>query len=174
MPTKANKLPHVLRFKPLSLEQENAIDLLVTGQTDGEVAAAIGVNRGTVWEWCHEHPVFQAELNRWRLDLFAAPQQRLRALAARAVENVAAAVQAGDLKASIEVLKAVGLYGVVAPAEPTDPQALLQAKAEAALAHEEAPLGPMQELIAAVEPGALWRRRRRAEITEELRRAYCE
>src|SRR6266511_762838 len=104
MPTKTNKSLHVPRFKPLSLAQENAIDLLVTGQTDGEVAAAIGVNRGTVWGWRHEHPIFQAELNRRRLELFNAPQQRLRTLAAKAVENVATAIEAGDLRTSLEVI----------------------------------------------------------------------
>jgi hypothetical protein len=106
--------------------------------------------------------------------LFAAPQQRLRALAMKAVENVAMAVEAGNLKASIELLKIVGLYGTVAPAGPTDPETLLQAQAEAALAYEEAPRDPMQDLIDQVEPGALWRRQRRAEITEALRRDYCE
>lgn len=35
--------------KPLSIEQRNAISLLITGATDAEVSAAVGVNRTTVW-----------------------------------------------------------------------------------------------------------------------------
>jgi Helix-turn-helix of insertion element transposase len=171
MPTKTNKSLHVPRFKALAIEQENAIDLLITDQTDGEVAAAIGVNRGTVWEWRHEHPVFQAELNRRRQELFAAPQQRLRALAAKAVENVAAAVEAGDLRTSLEVIKGLGLYGAGAFTGATDPETLLQAQAEAALAQEEAPLDPMRALLA--DPEVRWQRERRAEIVEALRRDYC-
>lgn len=37
--------------RKLSVKQENAIDMLVTGGTDSEVAAAVGVHRVTVTRW---------------------------------------------------------------------------------------------------------------------------
>jgi hypothetical protein len=105
---KASKKP---AFKPLTIEQENAIDQLILGQNDREVAEIEGVNRMTVWQWRHEHAVFMAELERRRADVWRAPQEKLRSLMGKAVSNLAAGVEGGDLKASIELLKAVGMYG---------------------------------------------------------------
>src|SRR5882724_4191154 len=50
-------------FKPLSIEQQNAIGLLILGKSDKEVAEAVGVNRTTIWEWRTAHPIFMAPLN---------------------------------------------------------------------------------------------------------------
>ena len=44
-PSKTQQKP---TFRPLSIEQKNAIDQLITGATDAEVAAAVGVDRSTV------------------------------------------------------------------------------------------------------------------------------
>jgi FixJ family two-component response regulator len=43
------------RIKPLSVEQEHAIDGLVTGKTDRETAEAVGVSRRTVQPWRTQH-----------------------------------------------------------------------------------------------------------------------
>ena len=107
----SDKTPQKPTFKPLSIEQENAIDLLIAGHTDQQVADAIGKDRTTIWGWRHEHPLFMATLARRRAEVWRAPQEKLRALLSKAVENLGAAVEAGDLKASLEVLKAVGMYG---------------------------------------------------------------
>jgi len=42
----------------LSVEQLNAIDLLVTGKTDQEVADLVGVSRSTVTFWRLYNPTF--------------------------------------------------------------------------------------------------------------------
>ena len=60
MKTSANhKTPQKPTFtpKPLSIEQRNAIDLLILGKTDQETADTVGVSRETVWSWHHEHPM---------------------------------------------------------------------------------------------------------------------
>jgi hypothetical protein len=107
-PSKSQQKP---TWKPLSIAQENAIDLLILGKSDREVADTVGVNRTTIWEWRTAHPLVMATLERRRAEVWRQPQERLRSLLAKAVENLAAAVEGGDLKASIEVLKAVGMYG---------------------------------------------------------------
>ena len=107
----SDKTPQKPTFKPLSIEQENAIDLLIAGHTDQQVADAVGKDRTTIWGWRHEHPLFMATLARRRAEVWRVPQEKLRGLLSKAVVNLAAAVEAGDLKASIEVLKAVGMYG---------------------------------------------------------------
>ena len=54
------------QFPGLNVEQLNAIDLLITGKTDQEVAEQIGKTRQTVCNWRRYHPVFQAQLNQRR------------------------------------------------------------------------------------------------------------
>ena len=53
----------------LTPEQLNAIDLLILGKTDREVAEAVGVRRETVTKW-HKNPFFIAELNVKREELW--------------------------------------------------------------------------------------------------------
>jgi FixJ family two-component response regulator len=48
----------------LSPKQELAVDLVLEGQTDSEVAESVGVTRPTVNLWRNRHPAFMAELNR--------------------------------------------------------------------------------------------------------------
>ena len=70
----------------LSVEQLNAIDLLVLGKTDQDIAQQIGKTRQTVCNWRRYHPVFQAELNRQRAAIWGAAADRLRSLLPKAVE----------------------------------------------------------------------------------------
>lgn len=64
----------------LTIEQQNAIELLVQGISDREVAEKINFARETVTRWRNENPYFQAELNRKRQEIWGAAQDRLRAL----------------------------------------------------------------------------------------------
>ena len=48
----------------LSVEQLNAIDVLVQGRTDKETAETVGVARETVTRWRNDNPHFAAQLNR--------------------------------------------------------------------------------------------------------------
>src|SRR5262245_38350860 len=97
--------PARFRPKPLTPEQEHAVDLLLTGLCDREVAESLGVSRWTVQQWRTGHPVFMATLQQRRAELWGTTGERLRALMSRAVENLQVAVERGDLKASIELLK---------------------------------------------------------------------
>jgi transposase-like protein len=106
------------------------------GKPDREVAEVVGVSRQTLRVWRTTHAPFMAELNKRRTELFGAAQHRLRALVARAIANLEEAVAGGNLKASLEVLKAAAIYGVAAPAGPTDPQAIADALVEEALQRE--------------------------------------
>ncbi|GFN22439.1 helix-turn-helix domain-containing protein [Thermanaeromonas sp. C210] len=58
MATKSNKTQHK---EALSIEQLNAIDLLVLGKTDKEVAEAVGVHRCTVTSWRLYNPYFEVD-----------------------------------------------------------------------------------------------------------------
>jgi hypothetical protein len=169
-PHHPSKSPQKPTFRPLTVVQENAIDALLLGQTDGDVAATVGVNRSTVWEWRTQHPLFMATLEQRRADLWRAPQEKLRSLAMKAIENLATAIDNGNLRASLELLKCIGLYGVVAPAGATDPETVLRQHVAARVKQEGAEDNPTQQmLIDLVHPGSY---QRKQEIEAELRERY--
>ncbi|AEH60601.1 hypothetical protein Mzhil_0736 [Methanosalsum zhilinae DSM 4017] len=112
----------------LSVEQLNAIDLLVLGKTDRETSIAVGVTRETVTRWRNENPYFAAELNRQRKEIWQSSHDRLRGLVHDSVDELQRAIKEGDTKAAIEVLKAVGIYGNVSiPSEPDNPELVVWA-----------------------------------------------
>ncbi|MDP9470318.1 MAG: hypothetical protein M3Q71_06565 [Chloroflexota bacterium] len=123
----------------LSVEQENAIDLLVSGTSDRETAAAVGVSRQTVCGWRNHHPAFIAALNARRLETWGASSDRLRALLPKALDCLEGAItgEAPDWKAAAKVVELAGLdrqgAGVpnLGPSSigPTDPEAVLDAEA---------------------------------------------
>ena len=113
--TESNNSSQKPQGHDLSVEQLNAIDILINGKTDQETALAVGVARETVTRWRNDNPHFAAELNKQRRLIWGASQDRLRSLAGKAVDTIEAGLDAGDTKAAVEVLKAVGLYGQVQP-----------------------------------------------------------
>lgn len=104
------------QIEELSIEQHNAIDLLIQGKSDREVGEVCGVARQTVTNWRNNSAGFVAELNRRRLDVWDVQTDRLRALVSEAVTVLEADLQSDDLRlrqaAAIHVLRAVGLYGL--------------------------------------------------------------
>ena len=58
------------KTRQLSQEQENAVEHMLQGQSDRAVAEAVGVSRQTVSEWKNHDPLFIAELNRQRVELW--------------------------------------------------------------------------------------------------------
>ena len=128
--TKSNKSSQMLEDSPLSVEQLNAIDILVQGRTDQETAETVGVARETVTRWRNDNPHFAAQINRQRRLIWGCSHDGLRALASRAVDTLDLALQNGDARAAVEVLKAVGLYGKVQPPSgPEDAELVLWAEA---------------------------------------------
>lgn len=97
------------REQGLTIEQLNAIDLLVTGKSDQEVADKVGVNRVTVTSWRLYDPYFQAELNRRRKEIWGASVDRMRALLPKAFDVLEQAINNGDVKAALELIKMAGL-----------------------------------------------------------------
>ncbi len=111
--------------RQLTVQQQNAIDMLILGKSDREAAEAVGVSRQTVCTWRHEHAGFIAELNRRRGEVWSAHTDRLRQLVSAAVDVLEANLGSDDARlrqeAAVHVLKATGLYGAnLAPSGPTD------------------------------------------------------
>lgn len=99
----------------LSIEQQNAVELLITGKSDRETAEACGVTRQTVSEWRNNNLQFIAQLNRRRAALWEGDIDRLRALVGEAITILEDDLHSDDIKArraaAIHLLRAVGIYG---------------------------------------------------------------
>ena len=100
----------------LTVIQEKAIQLLMTGLSDQAVADELDIARQTVNNWRHNDAAFAARFNAERQALWSTHREKLRSLVAQAVDVLAedmAATLEPKLRqsAAIHVLKAVGLYG---------------------------------------------------------------
>ena len=75
-----------IKKKELSINQEQAIHLLLTGLNDKEVAAELEIARQTVTNWRNHDSTFIASLNSERKAVWQANQERLRSLVARSID----------------------------------------------------------------------------------------
>jgi hypothetical protein len=171
-----HKMPQKATFrpKPLSIEQRNAIDLLILGKTDQETADTVGVSRETVWSWHHEHPLFMSTLELRRAEVWGTAGERLRSLMSKAVENIAQAIEDGNLTASWELLKCTSMYGgVVNVLSETDPEKIIKAQAEAQVQREGIPEDATDAMLINLTKNDAYLRRL-AEVTADLRAEFGE
>lgn len=77
---KAQKIEKARQLLKLSIRQRNAIDMIVIGASDMEVAEKIEIARETVTRWRLYHPAFRAELNRSRQAVWGGSADQLRTL----------------------------------------------------------------------------------------------
>ena len=107
----------------LTPQQEASVDLLATGTTITDAAAAVSVSRQTVSEWVNHHAGVQAALNARRQELWTERADALRSLVPKALEILQRELTGKDaLAAAVHVLKAAGLYGTAPPVGPTEPE----------------------------------------------------
>ena len=98
------------RQRGVTIQQRNAIDLLIQGKSDQETADAVGVNRVTVTKWRNYDPWFQAELNQRRQDVWGGSVDRLRSLLPRALERIEQELDGPNgWRVALHLLKIVGL-----------------------------------------------------------------
>lgn len=101
--------------RELSIEQLNAIDYLVSGVSDAEVADAVGVSRQTVCDWRNKDLEFAAALERKRQDIWRGHEDIIRALISQSVCVLKQSLSSEDerirMAAAVHVLRCVGLYG---------------------------------------------------------------
>ena len=100
----------------LTVMQEKAIQLLMTGGSDQAVANELDIARQTVNNWRHNDAAFAARFNTERQTAWSTHREKLRSLVSQAVDVLAEDMVATlepklRQSAAIHVLKAVGLYG---------------------------------------------------------------
>ena len=115
----------------LSVQQLNAIDLLIMGCSDRETADKVGVTRSTVTRWRLYHPAFRAELNAQRAAVWGQAREKLRALIPEAVGVLADAIRdptnPDRAKLALGLLNSVKVSdGLSSIDSQTDPTAMLR------------------------------------------------
>ncbi|MGD0462009.1 MAG: helix-turn-helix domain-containing protein [Tepidisphaeraceae bacterium] len=105
---------------PLPVGQQTALELLLTGKSIAETARTAGVSRTTIYQWMRNDPVFQAAYNEWHDQLREGSRSRLLLLTEKATDAVEKALEAGDAKMGLQLLKGMGMLRDLPPG-PTDP-----------------------------------------------------
>jgi len=93
----------------LSTEQATAMASLLAGASVSEAAADSGISRSTLYRWMRSDHLFRARMNRGRRELQDALDARLLAIAERAVEAVSQAIEGGDVRTAVSLLRGLGV-----------------------------------------------------------------
>jgi len=104
----------------VSPNQLIAIESLISGKSMTAAAEAAGVNRATLWRWLHKDPDFQATLNSYKKDAVEQVQAQLAGLSTLAISAVKKALQAGDAKTGLALLRGLGALDGNRPEPPSD------------------------------------------------------
>lgn len=128
--TKSNKTSQ--KDNSLSVKQRNAIDLILLGKSDEEVAEEICVRRETVNRWKNQDSDFVYELRKNRKQVWGSQKDRLRGLISKAVNVLKENLDNEDPKikqsVAIHILKSVGLYGTDLEPHGTEAHASTKAR----------------------------------------------
>lgn len=110
-----------------------AIDLLATGATVTATAKATGTSRQTVSDWLNNNPVFKAELNQRRAELWGQTCDRLRALLPLALDRIELALQSDGVEALNAALALIKMAKIdPLPTGPVEREAVEVEQAERA------------------------------------------
>ena len=89
----------------LSLKQHYAMELLLVGKSDAEIAALIGVDSDIVRQWQTKDTEFIVAINALRAAAWSGSVARLKRLMSRALDVVEEAVNRGDEMVAISFLQ---------------------------------------------------------------------
>ncbi len=143
----------------LTPEQQLAVEWMVTGRPDTEVAALIGVSRWTVWRW-KDDPAFAAALQRRHGARRAAVRELIAHTDRKALEVLISAIDAGSLRAATAYLRMRAPHLFALPEEP------VQTDEVAAF---EAVLGHLGAALRDVVPTEAW-----GEVVDRVRAAAAQ
>ena len=74
----------------------------------------------------NSHTIFYGDVGGQAQEQFGQASQRLRNLLEKALSNIAGAIEAGDVKASFEVIRATGLHTFAPPTGETNVQVIAE------------------------------------------------
>lgn len=120
----------------LTTPQTVVLTALLAGSTITDAAKQAVVDRTSIHRWLKKDWKFQAALNRGQRELKDAVNARLLHMAHQAADTVARAIEEGDTRAALEVLKGLGLLEKGTIQIGNDDPHILQEEAELAASKE--------------------------------------
>jgi len=115
----AEKLPAVERAveraRGLGEEQRAALELLAMGKSVTDVAKEVGLSRTTVYRWLKDDPAFRAAHNQWQDEIEQTGRSRLLTLTGKAAAAIDRALEKGDPKTALQLLKGLGMLKTPTP-----------------------------------------------------------
>lgn len=94
--------------RKLTDRQRAAIEMLVLGKSDVDVADRIGVHAVTIWRW-KQQPAFRAALEQVRQFVFGSSRERLRDLVPKAIDVLRNRLLFNDAASAVRLLRLVQL-----------------------------------------------------------------
>jgi DNA-binding CsgD family transcriptional regulator len=89
----------------LSPKKRIALELILAGQTDAQIGAAIGKKRNTIWSWRKHDPQFIAALNQRRTRLQNESVEQMNVLCSQSIQLLEKAVEKGDTELALGVIQ---------------------------------------------------------------------
>lgn len=106
--------------RKLSNKQQRALELLLQGKTQTEVASELEIDPSTVWRWLRLGTAFEDQYRQARAEIWSSMRWRLRQLGSKALDVLETSLSSEDerirLKAAIEITRAVELGAPEPPA----------------------------------------------------------
>ena len=118
---KSDRLPEAddRELARLGAEQQVALESLLMGKSIEETARTTGVSRVEIYRWLKQDAAFQAAYNQWHDQLQESCRSRLQALTDKATDALEKALEAGDARTAMQLLKGMGMIKD-RPSGPTD------------------------------------------------------
>jgi predicted DNA-binding protein YlxM (UPF0122 family) len=93
----------------LTGEQRTAMELLLAGKSLAETARTAGVSRNAVYRWLKNDAAFKAIYNEWHEAMKESCRSRLKMMLDKATSAVEKALEAGDARSALALLKGMGM-----------------------------------------------------------------
>jgi hypothetical protein len=108
MPTSLT-LPETPALENLPIDQQMAITALAEGCTFADSAERAGVDRTTLWRWLKSDPRFVSVYEAWKKELAETARATLLKSADVATTTLLNAINKGDAKLALSLLKGLGV-----------------------------------------------------------------
>jgi len=105
----------------LPAAKQTALQHLLQGRSLKDTAQSTGVDRRTIYRWLKKDPAFRAVYNQWHDEMKESCRSRLLALGDKAADALEKALDGGDAKSALQLLKGIGLLSPV-PDRATEEQ----------------------------------------------------
>ena len=127
---KKNKNMMIMTEKGLSDKQEMAVDLILAGMNDREIAKRMGVSRKTINTWRNHDEDFRTLLAERRMALHERHHDELSGLVSEAIGVMREAMREGDivtrLRAAQAVMRTSGLQAAMKAEKPASREEIIR------------------------------------------------